>query len=61
MSGNKFDNIFNEFKNSENNIEYIGNVLGEGEFWQVRDMKYKGKSCEGKITEKNFTIPWQKK
>ena len=54
MSKSKFDNIFNEFKKSDKNIEFIGKVLGEGGFGEVRDMKYKGKLCAGKITEKKF-------
>ena len=54
MSKSKFDNIFNEFKKSDKNIEFIGKVLGEGGFGEVRDMKYKSKLCAGKITEKKF-------
>ena len=54
MRKNKFDEIFDEFKKSDKNIEYIGDVLGEGGFGQVRDMKYKGCSCAGKIIQKKF-------
>ena len=54
MNKSKFDNVFNEFKKSDKNIEFIGKVLGEGGFGEVRDMKYKGKLCAGKITEKKF-------
>ena len=36
-----FDSIFNEFKKTDNEIEYFGRILGKGSYGEIRDIKLK--------------------
>ena len=49
---NKYEEVFNEFKKREKDIERIGKILGRGAFGEVRDIRLKNKIMAGKIIEK---------
>ncbi len=61
MNKGKYDNIFNEFKKNNKNIDSIGRALGVGGFGEVREIKYKGKTCAAKLAEKKLLNSFQEK